>query len=389
MGRANHRLGLGGALGREEGFVLPVSRQSEDLVSSLVGNRAPVVGRGLTECDRYVANARSIQIVEAQARLAGLSPRAIEAGLEACGLHTVSTSAVDTYISMNQLVALVLYFSHQVGDEAFCVRHIDCIQDGHFGIVDSAVISAPDMGSSMEILCRYMLVVADIPLVTLDKEAAGVWFRWTYPPLVQNNEILGARSVALTIARLRSLYGNDVTPQRVSLQMPLPNDTLPFRDAFRSPVEFGAEMNEILFDRAYMGRKNRIADPYAHEIAIALANRILAERRLPDDLSIRTREDVFQNLSDDGPSIKETAKRLGMSTRSLQRRLEELGTNFQKLADEVRATKAHLMLTDGDLPMGEIAYQLGFSNQANFTRAVKRWYGKAPREVRQTMGQKA
>ncbi|HVK77274.1 MAG TPA: helix-turn-helix transcriptional regulator [Kofleriaceae bacterium] len=77
------------------------------------------------------------------------------------------------------------------------------------------------------------------------------------------------------------------------------------------------------------------------------------------------------------------ARRLGMSERTLQRRLKDEGTTFAVLVDEVRTDLARMYLADDRLAVYEVAFLLGFSEPSAFNRAFKRWLGTSPREYRQ------
>jgi AraC-like DNA-binding protein len=76
------------------------------------------------------------------------------------------------------------------------------------------------------------------------------------------------------------------------------------------------------------------------------------------------------------------ARELGMSERSLQRRLGELGYTYNALADEVREATARLYLEQPDMALAEIGYLLGFADQSTFNRAFKRWTGCTPKQAR-------
>jgi AraC-like DNA-binding protein len=71
-----------------------------------------------------------------------------------------------------------------------------------------------------------------------------------------------------------------------------------------------------------------------------------------------------------------------MSLRTLQRKLEEENTSYSALSKSVRKEMAHNYIQDSQLSINEISYLLGFAEQANFTRAFKRWYGESPSEYR-------
>lgn len=101
------------------------------------------------------------------------------------------------------------------------------------------------------------------------------------------------------------------------------------------------------------------------------------------DLVASTR-DAIETLScgDDYPSVAETAAYLGVSVRTLQRRLAQAGASHQMLVAQARFTTAVAVLERSDAKILELALDLGYSDHANFTRAFRRWAGCAPRVFR-------
>jgi AraC-like DNA-binding protein len=83
--------------------------------------------------------------------------------------------------------------------------------------------------------------------------------------------------------------------------------------------------------------------------------------------------------------IEDAATSLGLSVRTLQRRLTEAGLSYTALRNQVRLEKASRLIQDPDAQLIDVAYQLGFSDPGHFTRAFKRWTGLAPRQFRQRM----
>jgi AraC-like DNA-binding protein len=72
------------------------------------------------------------------------------------------------------------------------------------------------------------------------------------------------------------------------------------------------------------------------------------------------------------------ARKLGLSARTLQRRLAEAGTSFQDVLDEVRAGAARRLLRDPALAVSEVAFSLGYAELSSFYRAFRRWTGQTP-----------
>ena len=82
------------------------------------------------------------------------------------------------------------------------------------------------------------------------------------------------------------------------------------------------------------------------------------------------------------PQRPKIATILGMSERTLQRRLAAEGTSFQRLLDDTRRELARHYLDQRNVSLADIAYLLGFSNQCSFFRASRRWFGSSPRDYR-------
>jgi AraC-like DNA-binding protein len=91
---------------------------------------------------------------------------------------------------------------------------------------------------------------------------------------------------------------------------------------------------------------------------------------------------IAQMLPYEHPTRERVAARLRISGRTLQRRLGDWGVTFEELVDDYRKDRAFAMLRRRDHTILEIAYSLGYSDPAHFTRAFKRWTGLSPRSYR-------
>jgi AraC-like DNA-binding protein len=89
---------------------------------------------------------------------------------------------------------------------------------------------------------------------------------------------------------------------------------------------------------------------------------------------------VKQSLPFQRPTIESVAAQQNVSVRTLQRRLRDWGFSFEELLDDVRRSKTIELISSGDNTMTEIAFLVGYSDTAHFSRAFKRWMGRSPRE---------
>ena len=146
-----------------------------------------------------------------------------------------------------------------------------------------------------------------------------------------------------------------------------------------APVRFHQSEYTTVFDRWILDRPVRACDQQLLSILEEHASVILAQLPPPDDdLLGKLEQSVVGPLPDDRAGIGAAARALGMSTRTLQRRLRERGIVFASLVDEVRRRLSARYLADSALTLGEIAWLLGYSESSAFNRAYRRWTGRSP-----------
>ena len=150
---------------------------------------------------------------------------------------------------------------------------------------------------------------------------------------------------------------------------------------FGCSVRFDAPVDLFVFDakalaEPFVTRNAALLEIIVPGLDAALneASQRGARRSLTDDV----RSALSQRISGERPAVEKVAKSLGMSGRTLQRRLEELGTTYQALLDDVRRRSARRLLAKTDLDAGEVAFLLGFEELNSFTRAFQGWEGMTP-----------
>jgi AraC-like DNA-binding protein len=194
---------------------------------------------------------------------------------------------------------------------------------------------------------------------------------------------LGARvatesAVASMLVGIRALSRTSPAVREVSFAHPAPSDTSAHRALFGVEPRFGAASNLLelareTFDLPIPSGNVPLA-AYLEEQCQALLATIGQATSVSDQLRRLFVESVQGPL----PSLDRTARRLGMSGRTLARRLDEEGTSFQGVLDEVRRDLATRYLSQGRLSVSEVAYLTGFRSVSAFHRAHRRWTGQAP-----------
>lgn len=192
----------------------------------------------------------------------------------------------------------------------------------------------------------------------------------------------GARSPVL-VALLIGIWkiGNDLTGRTLTggaeLAIPEPAYYARFAPLFPSSLRFGCKQTRHWFDRALLELPLLTADATARALAQQHCEAELAAMMGQSEV-----DRVRQHLPAQGRGVRalpEVARLLGCSPRTLRRRLADEGATYSALVDAYRRDRAVLLLRQGVLGLDEIAAELGYSDAANFSRAHRRWRGRAPR----------
>lgn len=157
--------------------------------------------------------------------------------------------------------------------------------------------------------------------------------------------------------------------------------------ASRQAIEqLGAE--SVTFGRRCTGfliPSSMLAMPLTRDVAADAeqvdANR-LREAALPDSYSVALQQVITTYASDRWLSTTEAGEVLGVSVRTIQRRLAKDRTTYRNVLERTRAAMAGELLETTDATIKELAAQLGYVDQGNFTRAFRRWAGVSPRDYR-------
>ena len=143
------------------------------------------------------------------------------------------------------------------------------------------------------------------------------------------------------------------------------------------PTTLSADRRTLAFPAAYLDRRLPQANPSTQALCQQLCADLALRRRDGSGLAQQVRILLAQRLAFD-PSITGVADALGVSARTLRRRLAADGTSFQALLDQVRSSLARQLLDSGALSVEEVAHRLGYAEASSFIQAHRRWHGTTP-----------
>ena len=191
------------------------------------------------------------------------------------------------------------------------------------------------------------------------------------------------RDTAATLALFRQNLGADTAPTKVRFAHAGPADTRVYEKFFGCRVQFGDGANEIHFPRKLWNLAPPQANPMAYRFYANQCRRL--GEVLRDPLSYA---DVVRGRLRSAtpiPALEEVVASLHLTRRTLQRRLDEEGTNFSRLLAEVRLERAQELMRRSGLSLEQMARELGFSDSSALSRAFKGWTGLAPRGYKRAL----
>ncbi|MEO8704483.1 MAG: AraC family transcriptional regulator [Kofleriaceae bacterium] len=260
------------------------------------------------------------------------------------------------------------------GDRQLALRIASATPPGAFGIVEYVCRSAATLGEALRQWVRYLNLLDDAVTVALVTEGDRAYLR-----VVRESEAPAPASHELCWA-LVARYARELStlPFRLlSVELAHPGDAAPYRKWFDAPVVFGAETTQIVMPAAALDANLVSSDPALLAILTRAADELAKHTATDPLMTQQVRRVLHDVLRSDEGHVDLVAKRLGMTGRSLQRRLKDEGTAFADVREQVRRELAQRYLDDG-LAIAEISFLLGFSEPSAFFRAFKRWTGETP-----------
>ena len=263
---------------------------------------------------------------------------------------------------------------HITGDYTIGLHMAQSVPAGALDILEYAFRSSPTVGSGLDQLARYVRAVIDRAGAEFDMVGDALAVTWVKPAEPQRVEF----AFALIVRMAREATGLSLAPREVRFAHRPPESRLEHRAFFRSPVRFGASSNQLLFSRTDLALTLRSADPALSRIVRRRLDKMLKQIPRTDSIGLQVRRVLLDNLTGGELTAASIARGLGLSERTLHRRLRAENTSFADILDSVRGELAKSLLPEPGIGIGEIAFLLGYSEPSAFHRFFRRWTGSTP-----------
>ncbi len=266
------------------------------------------------------------------------------------------------------------------GDPCFGVRVPRFLPVSRYDALTYAMLASASLRECFERVVRYQRLIS--VAARLSFEHLGSRYRFAIAVDRASAEVCDEAIdafMAYTVSGCRELHRSaDLTPLALSLERAEPSCSTAFAKLFRCPIAFRQAHNALDFASADIERPLPTANAElarrSDEVVVRYLDQLVAYA-----LSDQVRAVLVSALPSGELSHRDAARRVGVSPRTLQRRLVAEGTSYAQLLDETRLLLARGYVEEGKRSFQEIAYLLGFSDPSAFSRAFKRWTGSSPK----------
>jgi AraC-like DNA-binding protein len=352
-----------------------------------LARRANLLARRATRYRRPVASVPSVpagsatKVIDHAARL-GVARDVL---LAAAGVALPAEAGAR--IPFRALARLYEVGARLTRDDAFGLHVGEASHPSMFDALGEAAIRSPTLGAAFDRVLRYYRVVQEGGRVAVVRagDAARISYAITDPGAGPCRHEVEA-TLAILLRFLDVALGRPVVPRAVWLAHRAPRRTGEHRRVLRVAPRFAAPEHRIELPAALLDAPLPRADAGLERVLDRLLEHLLRELPRDDSVATRVRERVAATLRRGPPDVGRVARELGLSARTLQRKLAEEATSFRAVVDDVRRDLARRYVAESDASPGEIAAALGYADAPTFHRAFRRWTGETPRTVRRGSG---
>lgn len=267
-------------------------------------------------------------------------------------------------------------------DGTLPLRYARAIGPDDFGALGLAIKTATTVRGALERVARYLLLLTDTATYGLRERPGGAAFVLQGRlPRRPGMRVANEAALAGVLSVVRQVAAVPVLPASVSFQHPRPASIDEHLRFFGCPVSFDAERDALDFDARTLTAGTRLGDEGLSRFLLGHLDDLRASTE-DRSFEARVRDVVADALASGVPSMAVVARRLGMSERTLHRRLAERGGAYRALVERTRRDLAESLLQRHDYPLAEVAFLTGFSEQSAFHRAFKRWTDQTPAAFR-------
>jgi AraC-like DNA-binding protein len=264
----------------------------------------------------------------------------------------------------------------------FVLEHVQALKPEGLGTLGFGMLTAASLDEALKVLTTGFELVTNSGHWQRIQDACSVTLRWERAACSVGQGLSNEAIFGHVVSLLGDLSGEPVVPIRVTFAHARSSLSRALEPLFGCQVEYGVRHNALTFARDVLQARPRASHAgmgqYFQQRMRDSLELVASKRSVLDSL----RHELRHHAGLREGSLAQAAASVGVSARTLQRRLEHAKTSFSRELDVARRERALQLVTSTQRPLSDIALELGFADASVFSRAFRNWYGDQPRAVR-------
>lgn len=254
-----------------------------------------------------------------------------------------------------------------------------------YGMYGYALMSCLSLREYFRLAVKYRrLATPPFPAIWEEGDGAVTWRfpdSFVSPPSADLRQFLFELQLAITVTHVQEVAGFDCPPMMARIPYARPAHAALYKRFLGCRCEFNQPETQLLYDSAILDRKPKMAHQLTASLVQETCDRLLGQAKISEGVTGEVYR-LLMAVPGNFPSMEEVAERLNTSLRTLRRKLALEDSSFQQILDDVRSTLALEYLQSSKMSTDDIGMLLGFTDTANFRRALRRWTGKGLEQLR-------
>ena len=283
-------------------------------------------------------------------------------------------------IAVKDQIKFLNLVAGKLQDEFLGIRLAQAIDLRELGLLYYVMASSDTLGDGLRRAARYSTIQNEGVQVKYhaDKLVTVTFHYLGVPRQFDRHQI--EFFITILLRACRKFSGLALVPLRVKLmhhRSRLPSE---IKRLFGAHVEFACDADEVVYAGSIARAPSANADPYLNALLVRYCDEVIAKRRKNSTTwQLKVENAIVPLLPHGHARIGKVAAELGVSRRTLARRLAAEGLTFRKVLDSLRFDLARRYLREKELPISEVAWLLGYHETSALNHAFKRWSGSTPK----------
>lgn len=304
--------------------------------------------------------------------------------LRAAGIPASQLDATDLRLARSKIFHLCELALELTGDDALGLHWADRLSANSFTPVSHLIAHAMDLRHGLSTLSQFGRLLSDDLCYELRQDTDKLTVHCLLPAGVSLPvQRFVAEMITASFFRIVRAFSRDARAEQVCFAYAAPPYRAEYARVFEHAERFEQPFTGIVFDCVLLNLASPHRDEGVHEALQQLAQRRMLRLRHQAPFALRVQELLVER----GPQrvdMQTAARALGLSVRTLRRRLAAEGKSYQRIENDALAVLAKQLLRDKQRTIQETAYEMGFSDATTFHRAFKRWTGTTPSAYRES-----